>query len=99
MSVATNHWTPQGTKTEWHSVIVFGQAAAALRDYGRKGRLVYVEGRLQYYMKVNKENGQETQVAQVCSTVIQFLDTKPRTEEDAGADSVTDPHHHDDIPF
>jgi single-strand DNA-binding protein len=51
-SVATNYrakdadgnWTDN---TEWHNISVFGQLADFAGNYVKKGRLVYVEGRLQ----------------------------------------------------
>ena len=47
----TKRWTDgEGEKqerTEWHRVVVFGQGAEFVREYGRKGSLVQVEGSLQ----------------------------------------------------
>lgn len=52
LSVATNDRVPAGEgnweeKTEWHRVVVFGKNAENCANYLAKGRLVYVEGRLQ----------------------------------------------------
>jgi single-strand DNA-binding protein len=40
----TNEWNET---TEWHRVVFFNRTAEVVRDYLRKGSLVYVEGRLQ----------------------------------------------------
>lgn len=34
-------------KTEWHRVVLWGRSAESLQDYLKKGKQVYVEGRLQ----------------------------------------------------
>lgn len=34
-------------KTEWHRVVLWGKTAEALAEYLKKGKQVYVEGRLQ----------------------------------------------------
>jgi single-strand DNA-binding protein len=52
LRIATNEtWQDkQGNrqeKTEWHRVIAWGRLAEIVRDYMKKGRQIYVEGRLQ----------------------------------------------------
>jgi len=34
-------------QTEWHSVVIWGKTAESLAEYLRKGKQIYVEGRLQ----------------------------------------------------
>ena len=34
-------------RTEWHNIVAWGKLAEICGDYLRKGRLVYIEGRLQ----------------------------------------------------
>ena len=51
-SLATDrYWTDAAgvkqTRTDWHQVVAWGRLAEISRDYLAKGRLVYVEGRLQ----------------------------------------------------
>lgn len=51
-SVATtNKWTDkngeQQERTEWHQVSIFGKLADIVKQYVRKGTLVYVDGRLE----------------------------------------------------
>lgn len=52
LSVATNEkWTDKSgqrqERTEWHRVVVFGKTAENCSKYLKKGRQVYVEGRIQ----------------------------------------------------
>jgi len=51
-SLATDtHWTDRSgekqSRTEWHNVLAWGRLAEICGEYLRKGRLVFVEGRLQ----------------------------------------------------
>ncbi len=41
---ADGEWTDQ---TEWHNIVTFGKTAEAASQYLRKGRQVYIEGRIQ----------------------------------------------------
>src|SRR5512137_1827940 len=42
-------------KTEWHSVVLFGRQAEIAGEYLKKGRPVYIEGRLQTRKWTDKE--------------------------------------------
>ena len=33
--------------TEWHAVVAFGKTAEVMEKYGKKGKMLYVEGRIQ----------------------------------------------------
>ena len=52
-SIATTEtWTDKNSgerreQTEWHRVVLWGKQAEALNEYLKKGRQIYVEGRLQ----------------------------------------------------
>ena len=53
LSVATTHVRKdrdgnQQEKTEWHRVKLFGKTAEVAGEYLKKGRQVYIEGRLEY---------------------------------------------------
>jgi len=42
-------------KTEWHTVVLFGRTAEIAGEYLKKGRSVYIEGRLQTRKYTDKE--------------------------------------------
>lgn len=51
-SLATTEvWNDKGgqkqERTEWHRIVLWGRTAETLQDYLKKGKQIYVEGRLQ----------------------------------------------------
>ena len=76
-SLATDEtWRDQAgqnqTKTEWHKVVVWGRQAEIANQYLSKGRLVYVEGRIQT-RKYTDRDGAERYSTEVVARDIQFL--------------------------
>ncbi|MFQ6102769.1 MAG: single-stranded DNA-binding protein [Candidatus Glassbacteria bacterium] len=43
----TNREGQQEQRTEWHRIVTWGRLAEVSRDYLKKGKQVYIEGRLQ----------------------------------------------------
>ena len=74
--------------TEWHSVICFGKTAENAGQYLRKGRQVYVEGRLQTRKWQDKE-GKDRWTTEVVVNEIKFLGSKDGGggERSGGGDS------------
>lgn len=76
LRVATNsrakvdgEWTD---KTEWHSVVAFGKTAENVGQYCRKGKLLYIEGRLETRKWQDKE-GNDRYSTSVVANEIKFL--------------------------
>jgi single-strand DNA-binding protein len=46
-------------RTEWHNIKAFGRTAEVVGQYLKKGRTVYVEGRIHYDSWDDKETGQK----------------------------------------
>ena len=46
-------------KTEWHNIKAFGRTAEIAGEYLKKGRTVYIEGRIHYESWDDKETGQK----------------------------------------
>jgi len=59
-------------KTEWHSVVLFGRQAEVAGEYLKKGRSVYIEGRLQTRKYTDKE-GVEKYSTEVVADRMQLL--------------------------
>lgn len=59
-------------RTEWHRVVLFGRQAEVAGEYLRKGRMAYVEGRLQTRKWTDKE-GQERYTTEIVGDRLQLL--------------------------
>ena len=69
-------------KTEWHTVVLFGRQAEIAGEYLKKGRPVYIEGRLQTRKWTDKE-GVEKYSTEVVGDRLQLLGSR-----DGGGGSV-----------
>ena len=59
-------------RTEWHSVVLFGRTAEIAAEYLKKGRSVYIEGRLQTRKYTDKE-GVEKYSTEVVADRMQLI--------------------------
>jgi single-strand DNA-binding protein len=62
-------------KTEWHSVVLFGRQAEIAGEYLKKGRSVYIEGRLQTRKYTDKE-GVEKYATEIVADRMQLLGSR-----------------------
>ena len=91
-SLATNHPVKDQSgnnsdQTEWHQIVAFGRTAEVANEYLTKGRLVYIEGRLQT-RSWDDQNGQKKYKTEVVCSTLQFLGGRGETED--SADSATE---------
>ena len=76
--VATSEsWTDRQTNerrenTEWHRVVMFGRLAEIAEQYLRKGRQVYIEGRIQT-RKWQGQDGQDRYTTEIVANEMQML--------------------------
>ena len=63
-------------KTEWHKIVVWGKQAEFCGNYLSKGRLIYVEGKIET-RKWQDQNGQDRYSTEIKAVTIQALDKKP----------------------
>jgi single-strand DNA-binding protein len=73
-------------KTEWHSVVLFGRQAEIAGEYLKKGRSVYIEGRLQTRKYTDKE-GVEKYSTEIVADRMQLLGG-PRDSGGGGDDEM-----------
>ena len=83
-SVATNRrWTsPDGkenTATDWFNVETWNGLAEVVDQYLRKGRKVFVEGRLQ--VERYEKDGQPCQYVKIVASNVIFLDSRGTADE------------------
>lgn len=77
MSVATTHTGKSQTgerreETEWHRVVMFNRLAEIAGEYLRKGRPVYIEGRLRT-RKWQGQDGQDRYTTEIIADQMQML--------------------------
>lgn len=106
----TERWTGKdgnpGERTEWHRIVVFGKQAENCKEYLKKGRQVYVEGRLQT-REWNDKEGQKRRTTEIVAQIVRFLGTgggarDKETPEPVAAPPAEEPSilgGEDDIPF
>ena len=72
----TDLWTnkdgQQETRTEWHRIVAWGRLAEICNEYLRKGRQVYIEGRIQT-RSWEDQNGQTRRVTEIVATQMMML--------------------------
>lgn len=68
-------------RTEWHNIVVFGKQAETANQYLKKGRSVYIEGRIQTRSWDDKDGNKKYRTEIIANTV-QFLGGRG---EDGGA--------------
>jgi len=91
-------------RTEWHRVVAWGKLAEICGNYLVKGKLVFVEGRIQTRSWEDKE-GVKRFTTEIIANNMQMLDTKGPSKageaasgpEPASAEDVNPPI--DDVPF
>jgi single-strand DNA-binding protein len=59
--------------TQWHRVTFYDRLAEIAGEYVKKGRPIYVEGRLKYGTYVDKATGVEKNTVDIIATELQLL--------------------------
>lgn len=107
MSIATSEqWTGKDgqkqERTEWHRVVVWGKQAENAAKYLKKGKQVYVEGRLQ--TRSWEDNGVKKYTTEIVATAVQFLGDAggsggSRPPGPGADDAPPSFDNHEEIPF
>jgi single-strand DNA-binding protein len=100
-SIATDeaYTDKQGQKqehVEWHRIIAFGKLAEICSQYVKKGRHVFVEGRLRTREFEASNNGGKRHRTEIVAARVQFLGAPPAERIDAAA--IEEPPT-EDVPF
>jgi single-strand DNA-binding protein len=109
-NLATNEgWTGKdGTRqerTEWHRIVAWGKLADICEQYLRKGRQVYIEGRLTTRSWEDKQGGQR-KTTEIVAQTMQMLGGRAPGEAEAAEETEapefaaeTVKVDDDDLPF
>lgn len=89
-------------RTEWHRIVAWGKLAEVCAQYLKKGRQVYVEGRITT-RQYDAKDGSKRSATEIVAQTIQFLGGRGAGAEDGGgamgADMPPPPMDDEDIPF
>ncbi|MFO7570140.1 MAG: single-stranded DNA-binding protein [Smithellaceae bacterium] len=84
-------------KTEWHRIVTFGKLAEICGNYLVKGKLVFIEGRIQTRAWDDKD-GVKRYTTEIVANDMKMLDSKGQNKaEDAGP--VAGGASSEDVPF
>lgn len=114
-SIATDErWVDSGgnrqTRTEWHNIVAWSKLAEICGQYLKKGKLVFIEGRIQT-REWDDRDGNKRRTTEIVASNMQMLDrggvpeSAPVSEapgqakESASQDSMEVGITDDDIPF
>jgi single-strand DNA-binding protein len=92
-------------KTEWHRIVTFGKLAEISGKYLSKGKLIFLEGRIQTRSWEDKE-GNKRYTTEIVASNMRMLEAKgsSRGDEMSGGDSLppfpdAESIHEEDVPF
>lgn len=93
------------SKTEWHRIVVFGRLAEICGNYLGKGRLVFIEGKLQTRTWDDKD-GNKRSLTEILASNMQMLESKGQgrgqeavMDDPMPAYGLGEPMPDDDVPF
>jgi len=79
----------------WHRIVTTGKLALTCREYLKKGRQAFVEGRIRYAQWDDASNGRKHHRTEIIAARVQFLgpqrddDTSPVPPTQPGVDDAT----------
>ena len=93
-------------KTEWHRIVTFRKLAEICNSYLSKGKLVFIEGRIQTRAWEDKD-GNKRSTTEIIASNMQMLEPKGQTKapDTAATDDPFPPHSsleplpEEDVPF
>ena len=92
-------------QTEWHNIVAWGKQAELCGQYLKKGRQVFVEGRITSREYEARDGSGKRQRTEIVAQRVQFLGGRPAASADDGlADfnsgpEAVPPAADDDVPF
>ena len=102
-SIATDEvWSDRSgerkTRTEWHNIVAWAKLAETCGQYLKKGRLVYVEGRLQTHQWEDQSGGKR-QTTEIVISEMTILDSPKKIGECTPEPPPSQKEEEDNNPF
>lgn len=85
-------------KTEWHRIVAFGKLGEICGEYLNKGKLIFVEGKLQTRLWEDKE-GVKRYTTEIVIKDMKMLDRAEGSKQESQASQQSNIPDDDDIPF
>jgi single-strand DNA-binding protein len=102
-------------RSEWHNIVFWGKAGEIINQYMKKGRQIYLKGRIQT-RKYEDREGQTKYITEIHGTDFVFLDGGPgggdsngggeysqvpqsAPKQNSGSSPTASPVEEDDLPF
>ncbi|PKN69813.1 MAG: single-stranded DNA-binding protein [Deltaproteobacteria bacterium HGW-Deltaproteobacteria-10] len=88
-------------KTEWHRIVTYRKLAEICGNYLTKGKLVYIEGKIQTRTWEDKE-GVKRSTTEIVASDMKMLDSRGQIKEDVSPEAVNSGMGNgpeDDVPF
>jgi single-strand DNA-binding protein len=92
-------------KTEWHRIVTFGKLAEICGNYLSKGKLIYLEGRIQTRSWEDKD-GNKRSTTEIVASDMKMLDSKGQAKGSGTVGNEAPPPYFspeslpdDDVPF
>lgn len=108
-SLATNEsWKDQDgntqERTEWHNIVAWRKLAEICGEWLKKGKKVYIEGRIQTRSYDDKNTGAKKYITEIVADSMIMLDSRGAVDNGAGpvsaeTQSVSGTKPEDDLPF
>jgi single-strand DNA-binding protein len=90
-------------RTDWHNIVVFGRQAEVCKEYLKKGRLVYLEGRIQNRTYEDKDGVKKyrSEIIVTQMTMLGRMAAEPEEIEETAEAELETPQQtqDDDLPF
>jgi single-strand DNA-binding protein len=77
------------SQTEWHNIVLWGKQAERAGEFLKKGRLIYVEGRLQTRTWEDSQGGGQRHMVQVIGDRFVMIGARPEGAESAGSSTTS----------
>jgi single-strand DNA-binding protein len=98
----TNKEGGKETRTDWHRVVAFGKLGEICAEYLRKGKQIYVEGKLRTRSWDDKEGNKRWITEVVANNMVMLGQAADQSKGMAGEPGEVPPepqHQEEDIPF
>jgi single-strand DNA-binding protein len=76
-------------RTDWHNIVVWGRQGETVKEYLKKGRSAYVEGRIQTRSYDDRE-GNKKWITEIVASRVQFLGGRGEGDRSGGGQSASE---------